>query len=54
MEQNFCLKNVLIKKQAGAELGLAQPKLDLVFTSVYLYQIDEQEILLARFDTYYH
>ena len=36
------------KKQAGAELGQAQLKLGFGFTSVYLSQIDELEILLAR------
>ena len=36
-----------IVRQAGAELGQAQLKLGLVFTSVYLYQIDDQEIFLA-------
>ena len=30
-------------KQAGAELGQAQLKLELGFTSTYLLQIDEQE-----------
>ena len=36
------------KKQAGAELGQAQLKQRFGFTSVHLYQIDELEILLAR------
>ena len=33
---------------SGAELGQAQAKLELDFTSVNLHSIDEQEILLAR------
>ena len=37
-----------IKKTYWAELGQAQLKLDLVFTLVYFYQINEQEISLAR------
>ena len=35
-------------EQAGAELGQARLKVDMGFTSVYLYKINEQEILLAR------
>ena len=35
------------KKQAGAELGQAQLKLELGFTSSNLHQIDEQESLIG-------
>ena len=43
-----CLLETFASIQAGAELGHAQLKLVFGFTSVYLYYIDELEILLAR------
>ena len=35
------MNECFFEEQAGAELGQAQLKLDLVFTSVYFYQINE-------------
>ena len=39
------------EQQAGAELSHAQLKLGLGFTTINLYQIDEQEMLHAGFTT---
>ena len=46
-QQAGAQKQHLQQKQAEAKMTQAQLKLDLAFTSVYLYQINEQEILLA-------
>ena len=54
-QQAGAQKQHLQQKQAEAKMTQAQLKLDLAFTSVYLYQINEQEILLAGLTpTTYH